>query len=262
VKGQRGIERRRLDEDVIEAICGHGRVSILSAMALIEPHHVGLPTQCAVCRGWSARRVCADCVARHAAPRARCRGCAMPLAGSAELCGACITAPLPFERVVAAVDYGFPWSSLVSALKFNAALDRADAMAALLADAVRRSGGAMPTPVTPVPLGAERLSERGMNQAWELARRVAARLSLKADARLLQRRVETPHLADLPRDARAKAIRGAFALAPGASSRVHGRSLVLVDDVMTTGATAAEAARVLLAAGATTVALWVFARTP
>jgi predicted amidophosphoribosyltransferase len=69
-------------------------------------------------------------------------------------------------------------------------------------------------------------------------------------------------LADLPRDARAVAVRGAFALAPGASAALRGRDVALVDDVMTTGATAAEAARTLLAHGATSVQLWVVARTP
>jgi ComF family protein len=177
-------------------------------------------------------------------------------------CGACIAAPLPFAQTVAAVDYAFPWSGLVTAFKFHAALDLADALSHLLADAARAADPALPDAVLPLPLGRERLVERGMNQAWELARRVARRLALPAEPGALVRRVETPHLADLPRDERARAIRGAFALAPGASATVHGRHLALVDDVMTTGATAGEAARALLAGGAASVRLWVLARTP
>jgi ComF family protein len=220
------------------------------------------PTQCAVCRGWSTRRLCGDCVQRHAVPLRRCSGCAIALAPGPTRCGACITAPLPFEQAVAAVDYAFPWSGLVTALKFHAALDLADALAALMAEAVRASGAPRPALVLPMPLGAQRLAERGMNQAWELARRVASALQLRAEATLLQRRVETPHLAHLPRDERARAIHGAFALAPGASTRLHGQRVALVDDVLTTGATAAEAARTLLAGGAQAVQLWVLARTP
>jgi len=150
----------------------------------------------------------------------------------------------------------------VTALKFHAALDLCDGLADLLAHAVRTSGAPLPQLAMPVPLGAGRQAERGMNQAWELARRVAARLHLHSHAGLLTRRVETPHLADLPRDERARAIRGAFALAPGASSLLRGQSVALVDDVMTTGATAAEAARMLLDNGTASVQLWVFARTP
>ena len=177
-------------------------------------------------------------------------------------CGACITAPLPFAHAVAAVDYAFPWSGLVTALKFHAALDLSDGLAQLLADAVRNSAAALPPLVLPVPLGASRQAERGMNQAWELARRVAARLQLRSHAGLLARRVETPHLADLPRDERARAIRGAFSVTPGATTTLRGQHVALVDDVMTTGATAAEAARALLGGGAASVQLWVFARTP
>lgn len=221
-----------------------------------------LPTQCAVCRGWSARRLCADCLARHAAPLPRCRACAIAVPAGVGHCGACLAAPLPFAGTVAAVDYVFPWSGLVTAFKFHAALDLAAPMADLLADAARAQAGTLPERLLPVPLGRSRLAERGMNQAWELARRVARRLRLDATAGLLTRPVDTPHLAELPREARAQAIRGAFALAPGASTVLRGRALALVDDVMTTGATAAEAARTLLAAGAASVQLWVFARTP
>jgi ComF family protein len=206
--------------------------------------------------------VCTDCLARHAAPVPRCRGCAIAVPAGVERCGACLAAPLPFAAAVAAVDYAFPWSGLVTAFKFHTALDLAAPLAGLLADAARAQAGAPPARVLPVPLGRSRLAERGMNQAWELARRVATRLGVEAAAGLLTRPVDTPHLADLPREARAQAIRGAFALAPGAATALRGQALALVDDVMTTGATAAEAARTLLAAGAASVQLWVFARTP
>lgn len=222
-----------------------------------------LPTPCAVCRVWSRQRLCADCLQRHAPQRARCRGCGLRVADGVVRCGACIAAPLPVTHTVAAVDYAFPWSGSVTAFKFHAALDLADALGRVLADAVQAHDAAPPPDaVLPLPLGRDRLAERGMNQAWELARRVARRLRRRAEAGVLERRVETPHLADLPRDERAKAIRGAFALAPGASAVVTGRHIALVDDVMTTGATAGEAARTLLAGGAASVRLWVLARTP
>jgi ComF family protein len=221
-----------------------------------------LPTPCAVCRGWSRQRLCADCLQRHAARRPRCTGCALPLPDGVARCGACIAAPLPFAQTIAAVDYAFPWSGLVTAFKFHAALDLAEALSRVLADAVQAAASRPPDAVLPLPLGRERLAERGMNQSWELARRVARRRGVRAEAGALVRRVETPHLADLPRDERARAIRGAFALAPGASRAVRGQHLALVDDVMTTGATAGEAARTLLAGGAASVQLWVLARTP
>lgn len=226
------------------------------------PPHTLLPTQCAVCRGWGHSRICLDCLQRLAAPRPRCSVCAIAVPGGTTVCGTCLQAPPPYSRSVAAVDYAFPWSGLVAAFKFHAAFDLAPALAALLADAVRAGTAPRPALLLPVPLAAERLAERGMNQAWELARRVGAQLAIPARPTLLRRLVDTPHLAELPREQRAARIRGAFGVAPGQARHLRGRRVALVDDVLTSGATAAEAARVLLAGGASDVQVWVVARTP
>lgn len=226
------------------------------------PPHSLLPTQCAVCLGWSRSRICADCLARHCTPQPRCRLCAIEVPEGTAACGACLHNPPPFARSIAAVDYAYPWADLVTAFKFRAALDLAPALAMLLADAVQRDGPPLPTLLLPVPLSSERLRERGMNQAWELARRVGAQLRLPARADLLRRLIDTPHLADLPREQRSVRIRGAFGVDPALANALRGQSVALVDDVMTSGATAAEAARVLLAAGAAQVQVWVVARTP
>ena len=223
---------------------------------------LALPSLCAVCNGWGSQRVCDPCRHRYTPPALRCATCALRVEPGVLRCGACTLEPPPFSAAVAAVDYAFPWNSFVTRLKFHAALDLAPTMAGLLADAARRSGRPLPDGLLPVPLGRDRLAQRGLNQAWELARRVSRHLGVAAHADLLHRLVDTPRLADLPREGRAQAIRGAFGLAPGASRHVQGRSFALVDDVMTTGATAAEAARTLRATGAASVELWVFARTP
>jgi len=226
------------------------------------PARALLPTQCAVCRGWGRSRVCADCLHRFTAPRLRCRACAIGVPAGTTLCGACVRQAPPFAQALAAVDYAFPWADLVAAFKFRAALDLAPALAWLLVDAVRAAGTPRPSLLLPVPLSAERLAERGMNQAWELARRVGAQTGIEARADMLRRLIDTPHLADLPREQRAARIRGAFGLAARSARRLRGRAVALVDDVMTSGATAAEAARVLLAGGASEVHVWVVARTP
>jgi ComF family protein len=169
---------------------------------------------------------------------------------------------LPAAPCRAAVDYAFPWSGLVAAFKFRSALDLAGGLAGLLTDAVRADDAVRPALLLPVPLSAERLAERGMNQAWELARRVGASLGIPARADVLRRLIDAPHLADLPRGQRAARIRGAFGIVPGRADRLRGRRVALVDDVMTSGATVSEAARVLLASGAAEVVVWVVARTP
>jgi ComF family protein len=116
--------------------------------------------------------------------------------------------------------------------------------------------------VVPMPLGPSRLRERGYNQAWELARRVARQLALPRDPRILERVHDTPRQMSLPTERRATNVRGSFAVPAGALRRLRGRDVALVDDVMTTGATAREAARTLLEAGARSVQVWVAARTP
>ncbi len=121
---------------------------------------------------------------------------------------------------------------------------------------------ARPDLVLPVPLAPARLRERGYNQAWELARRVARRLAVGADPQLLLRIRDTAHQLALPPAARAGNVRGAFAVEPRRRAEIAGRRIAVVDDVMTTGSTAAELAQVLKQAGAAAVEIWVVARTP
>ena len=239
------------------------------------PRRRGWPSLCAVCHGWGTQRVCADCVQRFAAPVPRCTGCALQVPAGVARCGACLTDPPPFEHSVAAVDYAYPWDSLITHFKFHAALDLAPALAHGLADAVLRSDAVghvnppsprqpalQPPLLLPVPLSDARLRERGYNQAWELARRVARLLRYPADARLLLRVRDTPHQLAFPPAERAGNVRAAFAVEPRRSAELRGRRVALIDDVMTTGATAAEITRVLLQAGAAQVQVWAVARTP
>jgi ComF family protein len=209
--------------------------------------------------------LCADCLARFAAPRLRCPRCALPVATPVVACGACLAAPPPFGHAVAALDYAFPWDGLIQRFKFGASPELARPLASLLADAVQAArpvAQAAPDIVVPVPLSAARLAERGYNQAWELARHAAARLKLPARAEALVRVIDTPHQAGLDRRERERNLRNAFAPAPRAASWLGGRRVALVDDVMTTGATVREAAAALLRGGAAAVELWVLARTP
>jgi len=166
--------------------------------------------------------------------------------------------PPPFDLALASVDYAFPWDRLMLNLKFHGALDLVSTLAARLREAVARAGGPPPDLLLPVPLSADRLRERGFNQAWELARR----LGPEADPSLLLRVKNTAHQLALPEAKRAANVRGAFSLDPRRPAVVAGRHVAIVDDVMTTGATAREITTVLRAAGAASVRVWVVARTP
>ena len=199
---------------------------------------------------------------RFAPLLARCTRCALEVPEGASVCGACLVEPPPFERTLAAVAYAHPWDGLITQFKFHAGLDLAPALTQLLLEAHRRSPMPAPELLLPVPLSAARLRERGYNQAWELARRLAPRLHCRADASLLLRVKDTPHQLALAPDKRAGNVHAAFAIEPSRRNELQGQIVTLVDDVMTTGATAAEAARALLTAGAARVDVWVVARTP
>jgi ComF family protein len=166
---------------------------------------------------------------------------------------------------VAALDYLFPWDRLIASFKFGGNLALAGTLADLMGEALRRVDHDASSPVdwvVPMPLSARRLRERGFNQSWELAHRVAMARGLKARHDLLWRWRETDHQTGLSRDERGHNLRGAFMPAPGARAALAGRHVALVDDVMTTGASAAEATRALLEGGAASVQLWLLARTP
>ena len=217
------------------------------------------PSRCAVCGAWPARSLCDGCVVRFGQSRHRCLRCAIPVPDAVETCGACVREPPPLAACFAAVDYAYPWAGLVARFKFSAEPGWAPALAELirrtpgLADELRRVDL-----VLPVPLAPRRLAERGFNQALLLARQIAPEL---VETQLLLRLRETGAQAALDRGARHANVDGAFGLEPMRADEVRGRSVLLVDDVMTSGASLHAAARVLLQAGALRVSAVVFART-
>lgn len=217
------------------------------------------PARCAVCGAWPARPLCAACVARFAVARPRCRGCALPLPDGVETCGACLREPPPLDACFAAVSYAYPWSGLVARFKFHGEAGWAASFAALVRDLpgfaqeLRRCDMLLPVPLAP-----RRLAERGFNQAQLLARALDAR---RTEARLLLRVRETGSQTALDRRTRQANVQGAFALEPPRAQEVRGASVLLVDDVMTSGASLHAAARVLRQAGASRVSAVVLART-
>ncbi|MFM2450347.1 MAG: hypothetical protein RIS44_2797 [Pseudomonadota bacterium] len=174
-------------------------------------------------------------------------------------CGACVREAPAFDSASAAVDYAFPWNTLLARLKFHDGLDLLPALIPLMQGAYTPSRDEL---LLPVPLSNNRLRERGFNQAWELTRRLAQAEPVQADPHLLLRVRDTPHQLGLTRKERDIAVRGAFAVDALRQPEIAGRHITVVDDVMTTMATANEIARVLKQAGAAHVHLWCFARTP
>lgn len=172
---------------------------------------------------------------RFAQPATRCRRCALRVPAGVDVCGACLQNPPSFDACIAAVDYAYPWADALAQFKFRGDPGWTRALATLMRstpwmepalDAADR--------VLAVPLSTERLRERGFNQAALLARQLAG---AKADCHTLLRLHATEAQSGLPRAQRLRNLRGAFAVEPAHAASLRGQRVVLIDDVMTTGAT-------------------------
>ena len=183
------------------------------------------------------------------------------------LCASCMRQRPPLDATLAAVPYAYPWSMLISRYKFGEQPGWAGFFASLL---LQTPGVAQALSeldardwLIPLPLSAERLQTRGFNQAWELASAMArqSRTRAGADARLLLRPKHTRAQSQLGREARLANVRGAFQVDPLRAAELDGRRVVLVDDVMTSGASLFAAAQALHDAGAAHITAVVLART-
>lgn len=226
---------------------------------LLEGLAAAVPSQCAVCRAWPAEPVCEACVARFAQPLPRCRRCALPVPAHQAECGRCLAAPPPLDACHAALSYGYPWSALIAQYKFSGRAGWARSFATLMRSAPWVEPALEDADrVLPMPLSGQRLAERGFNQALELARALAPG---KAEPGLLLRVRHTAAQSALDRPARLANVQGAFAVEPLRAGQLRGQRVVLVDDVMTSGASLFAAAQAVRQAGAARITALVLART-
>ncbi len=184
-----------------------------------------------------------------------CLRCSRPLA-RVGVCGACQQSPPAFATVTAPYLYAHPLDRLVRQFKYARRLDLGRPLAALLVEHLQRAAVPRPEVLVPVPLHPSRLRARGFNQALELCRPLSRRLGIPCRPAAVTRLRATPAQAGLSLAQRRGNVRGAFAVAePWVGARV-----ALVDDVVTSGCTADEISRALLAAGAARVDVWALAR--
>lgn len=227
-----------------------------------------LPCNCVLCGASGPALLCPGCHRQFfSTASARCPICANPLSPAAAPvvvpCGRCQAERPAYDATLAAAEYALPVDRLVLQLKFARQLALARLFAGLLADAVQQAdAGRYPRPalLCPVPLGLQRLSERGFNQALEIARPLGKALGIAVHARLAIRVRDTLAQSSTPHGARHANIAHAFAIPDRAL--VEGRHIGVVDDVMSSGQTLQELAATLKRHGAARVTNYVFARTP
>lgn len=189
-----------------------------------------------------------------------CAVCALPFEygqGEAAVCGACLADPPAFERMRAAVAYGDIPRKVALKLKYGGRPGLAATMARFIG---RHLDGPADALLAPVPLHRWRIWKRGYNQAALIASALADAHGLEPRADLLERIKATPPLKGMSPKARSDAVRGAFRVTPRHRPALRGRTVILVDDVYTSGATANGCAKVLKRAGAAEVQVLAWAR--
>jgi ComF family protein len=219
-----------------------------------------LPPRCAGCGevGEDVGAFCPSCWrALEWLGNSGCQHCGMPLAGTeAETCGRCLAEPPKLDRIRAAVAYDDIPRSVALRLKYGRKVALARTMARYMAPLKGEWGGG--TILMPVPLHRWRLWARGFNQSGLVARELAKRWGLKVDGHSLRRIKRTKPLKGLNHLQRRKAVAGAFRIADNAA--INGATVILIDDVMTSGSTAEGCAKALRRAGARRVELICWAR--
>jgi ComF family protein len=226
------------------------------------------PPVCALCLGDGQRQdeiwgidLCRHCEQACSPLPAACPRCAEPHAAAG--CARCRSHPPPFDAAFCLFRYEDPVDLLITNLKFRHELACARVLGILFARHYLHSGRALPQCLVPVPLHASRYRERGFNQCAQIARHLASRLRDNTDRRLkvrqdlLQRTRATQAQSELTAAARAANLAGAFSARRDVAMPQH---IALLDDVMTTGHTAAAAAQALKDAGCRRVEIWACAR--
>jgi ComF family protein len=184
----------------------------------------------------------------------RCRLCAAPLQAEGIICGRCQRRPPPWQRLQVIGDYLPPYPMLIPQLKYSGQILLAPLLARLLADHL--DVAQPPEAIIPVPLHWWRQWWRGFNQAQEIGQALSQLTRIPLDSQLLRRTKATPRQTSLSAGQRRRNLRGAFQISPH-----HYRHVALLDDVVTTGATAGQLTRLLHESGVQQVEVWAICRT-
>jgi ComF family protein len=229
------------------------------------------PRVCVLCDapGREHLDLCDGCITDLPWLKHCCAVCAVPLrlhqpqpnpAKQHTLCGQCLTNRPSFSRCISAFEYRYPVDKLIIEFKFSQQLIIGKVLAYLAAEIVQQQTDEndLPDLLVPVPIHPKRLRQRGFNQALEIADVMSQRLVIPVDYQSCSRLINTASQKLLSAKQRRSNLKGAFSV----NRSVAEQSIAIVDDVVTTGATAEALAHCMVKAGARKVQVWTLARTP
>lgn len=224
--------------------------------------HPALLGDCLLCHQPAQHHplLCDECRAELPRIVYPCPRCGFPLPETSKSCGACLQHPPAWDRLRVVADYQAPYLQLIHQLKYAGKIECATLLGRLFCEANEpapsEAGDKHPEVLLPVPLHWWRQWWRGFNQAEEIAQTLGELTGIPCDNTLLQRIKATPQQTTLSAGQRRRNLRGAFRIRPH-----HYRHVALLDDVVTTGATAGQLSRLLHESGITKVEVWAICRT-
>jgi ComF family protein len=225
-----------------------------------------LPAQCLLCHLPSNNKlICKHCQKALTQERSCCQHCGLPLPKPQPFCGNCLQQGHLFTQLHAVADYHSPYPQLIKQFKYKKKLLNGELLAQLLITSINRNTSAQQRSkidyLVPVPLHKRKLQQRGFNQSQLLAERISAKLHIPLLLDLVIRQKQTCAQENLSLQKRKNNLKEAFTVAPGEKSKLSGSYIVIIDDVVTTGATVNSLSQVLLQAGALRVDVWCICRT-
>jgi ComF family protein len=224
-----------------------------------------LPTSCIGCKEFQLNSICDKCLNLLKYKRThRCQQCAIPCLSKQDICDSCQGHPPAFDSTLCLDSYGGLLTESLHDYKYHGKI----ALAACFADtwqSMFKDASPIQSPIEwmiPVPLSNHKLHQRGFNQAWELCKVFSKRYRMNADPFILGRNHIEGDQAHANREERLIRLINTFRVNPKKLDHINNKNILIIDDVMTTGATLNTMAQVLKDFGAQSVHNWVILRTP
>lgn len=220
--------------------------------------------QCLLCLSATDNKhsLCTSCEGDLAKNHEHCIICAIPFTSSQPnkkslICGTCQKNPPNYTTSTIPHLYAPPLKQLITQLKFSSNLTYTPLLAQNFINTIQHRQNSLPECIIPVPLHIQRLHERGFNQALEIAQIISKKLGVPCDNSLCQRNKATPFQSGLSAKQRKQNLRNAFSI-----KKPHNyKHIAIFDDVVTTGTTVNELAKLLKQSGVEIIEVWAIART-
>jgi len=212
-----------------------------------------------VCGNSNQNLICNQCLSDLPVITTPCLVCSATLSikDTTNVCGSCLQTKPFYQESIIPLEYVFPTTTLIKQLKYKEKLFFSEILSQILLNKIKRENRPLPELIIPVPLHPFRLMNRGFNQSALIAKTISKELNIPIDLKSCRRIRNTLQQTGFNKSQRKKNIRNAFSI----RKNFNANHVAIIDDVVTTGSTVNELAKVLQRAGVETIEIWACART-